>query len=113
MSRFFKVRVTTHGRIGHPGAIDRKLVKCVGLKFEDRATNKEWTFRKYDAYGPDWPAMDVWTVSVLLPVNAKDRTRGMAYGPQTPVTVEAVPEEVVAFAIAELVRLRLRGEVRA
>jgi hypothetical protein len=111
--RFVNHELTKMGRIGHPVAVTRKLVKCAGVAFEDRATNKRWTFRMYEAYGDEWPAMDIWTVQVLTYVNSKERNRGMAYGPQTPVDALAVPEEVRDHAMAELVKLRLRGAIRA
>ena len=109
--RFCTPKVTRYGRIGHPGAIDRKLVPCVGVVFEDRREGCKWTFRMYEAYGPDWPAMDVWTVQRLMPVNRQGGSRSEAYGNQQSITVEAVPEDVQAFAMAELVRLRLKGKV--
>lgn len=114
MSRRFGVAtLTSSGRIGHPGALDRKLVKCVGVTFEDRQEGKKWTFRKYDAYRNLWPAVEVWTVQVLLPVRQQRKGPTVSgYGPQTPVTFEAVPDEVREYAMAELVRLRLKGEVR-
>jgi hypothetical protein len=111
--RFCNPRLTQMGRIGHPIAIQRKLVKCVGVTFEDRQEGKLWTFRKYDAYSTEWPAMDVWTVQVLVPVKMQGRfTKTAGYGPQTPVPEEEVPEEVTQFAMAELVRQRLLGRVR-
>ena len=109
--RFGRPMRTVFGRIGHPGAIDRRLVRCAGVAFEDRQEGKLWTFRKYEAYGPDWPPMDVWTVRVLIPVKRQGRVSGEAYGIQTPVTAEAVPEEVVRFALAELVKMRMKGQV--
>ena len=53
----------------------------------------------------------MWTVQVLLPVS-RLRPTVKGYGPQTPVMEADVPEEVKAYAIAELVRLRLHGLVR-
>jgi len=111
--RFYNPRLTMQGRIGHPGPIDRKLVKCVGVIFEDRQEGKMWTFRKYDAYGTLWPEVDVWTVQVLVPVKMQGRfTKTAGYGPQTAIIVTDVPEEVKQFAMAELVRNRLLGKVR-
>jgi hypothetical protein len=111
-ARFTRPQVTTSGRIGHPVALDRKLVKCAGVSFEDRWEGKRWTFRKYDAYRDLYPAMDIWTVQVLLPVKLQRGPGTSGYGPQTPVTEEAVPDEVKEYAMAQLVRLRLKGEVR-
>jgi hypothetical protein len=111
--RFCTPKVTKFGRIGHPGAIERRLVPCVGVTFEDRAFGKKWTFRMYAAYGKDWPPMDVWTVQVLTHVNSKAHDRGVAYGNQVKVEEADVPADVRAFALAELVRLRLRGKVHA
>ena len=111
--RFCTPKVTRYGRIGHPGAVERRLVRCAGVTFEDRAFKKKWTYRKYEAYGPDWPAMDVWTVQVLLTVKRKGQIVGDTFGPQTPVRDEDVPADVRAFALAELVRLRLSGKVSA
>ena len=110
--RFVNHELTKMGRVGHPIAISRKLVKCAGVAFEDKATGKRWTFRMYEAYGDEWPAMDIWTVQVLAYVNSKDRMRGMAFGPQTKVEEADVPTEVREHAIAELVKLRLKGAIR-
>jgi len=111
--RFCNPKVTTFGRIGHPAPLDRKMVRCAGVTFEDRQEGRKWTFRKYDAYRDLWPAVEVWTVQVLLPVRQQRKGPTVSgYGPQTPVTFEAVPDEVREYAMAELVRLRLRGEVR-
>ena len=111
--RFCNPKVTQFGRIGHPGAIERRLVRCAGVTFEDRQLGRKWTYRKYDAYNNLWPAMDVWTVQTLSPVSRQEGVRGQAYGNQSRVEEQYVPEEVKAFAVAELVRLRLRGKVRA
>jgi hypothetical protein len=106
---FGKSIVTERGRIGHPGAIDRKLVRCVGVTFEDYARSCTWTFRMYEAYGPDWPAMDVWTVRYQVDRGPK----GFSLSNQAPVATDDVPEVVRAHALSELVRLRLRGKVFA
>ena len=97
------------GRIGHPGAIGNKMVKCAGVMFEDRATRKKWTYRKYDAYSEAWPEMDIWTVQVIVPSRSRNRDIP-TWGPQTPVREQDVPDDVRAYALAQLVRLRLRGE---
>ena len=110
--RLCNPKPTQYGRIGHPAAIDRKLVRCAGVTFEDRQEGKKWTYRKYDAYKDQFPAMDVWTVQVLLPVR-KQRQSMEGYGPQTPVREEDVPGEVRDFAVAHLVRMRLNGQVRS
>jgi hypothetical protein len=39
-------------------------------------------------------------------------TKTSGYGPQTKVEDADVPDEVRAFALAELVRLRLKGVIR-
>jgi hypothetical protein len=90
------------------------MVKCAGVTFEDRHLGKKWTLRMYEAYGRDWPPMDVWTVQVLVHVRQQGRfTKTGGYGPQTRVEEAEVPDEVKTFALAELVRLRLVGKVHA
>jgi hypothetical protein len=104
--------VTERGRIGHPGAIDRKLVRCIGVTFEDRRLRCSWTFRMYEAYGPNWPAMDVWTVRE----ETQKKHKGVYHpilGNQRVVEADDVPEVVKAHAMSELVRLRLRGKLSA
>ena len=83
------------------------------MTFEDRFEGKKWTLRKYEAYGPDWPPMDVWTVQTLVPVFRQGSHHHDAYSHQARIEEQYVPDEVKAFAVAELVRLRLRGKVRA
>jgi hypothetical protein len=109
--RFCNPKFTKFGRIGHPAPLDRKLVRCAGLMFEDRFEGKKWTYRKYEAYDDLWPEVDVWTVQVLLPVKKQGALSLEGYGNQTPVPEEEVPEEVKQYARAELVRLRLTGKV--
>jgi hypothetical protein len=108
-ARFGKSHVTTMGRIGHPAPLGRKMVRCVGVVFEDRWEGKKWTLRMYEAYRDEWPAVDVWTVQHL---EGAHRDRGSVYSNQRPVGEDRVPDEVKAHALAELVKLRLRGEVR-
>jgi hypothetical protein len=96
------------GRIGHPAPLGRKMVRCVGVVFEDRWEGKKWTLRMYEAYRDEWPAVDVWTVQRLSPASHQ----GTVYENQRPVGEDGVPEEVKAHALAELVKLRLRGMVR-
>ena len=47
--------ITTSGRIGHPMAMERKLVRCAGVTFEDKKEDKRWTYRRYEAYRDQWP----------------------------------------------------------
>lgn len=110
-ARFGRTHVTTMGRIGHPAPLGRRMVRCVGVVFEDRWEGRKWTLRMFEAYGDEWPAVDVWTVQTLSPV-WRDYNASTVYGNQRPITFEAVPDEVRAHAMAELVRLRLKGEVR-
>jgi hypothetical protein len=110
--RFSNPRPTQYGRIGHPGPIDRKLVRCAGITFEDRQEGKKWTYRMYEAYRDQWPECEVWTVQVLIPVE-KQSARGVGYSNQRPIPEEHVPQEVREFALAHLVRMRLNGQVRA
>jgi hypothetical protein len=110
--RFTNPKRTLWGRIGHPGAIERRLVRCGGVTFGDQMLRKKWTFRRYEAYGQDWPAMDVWTVQVqIAPTRRGQIIPG--WGPQTPVREADVPEEVKEFAWAELVRMRMKGRLHA
>ena len=110
--RFSNVRATQFGRVGHPAPLDRKLVKCAGVTFEDRKEGKMYTFRKYEAYRDEWPEVDVWTVRDLLPVKDQDsRMRGIGYGNQRKVEEADVPAEVREFALAMLVQFRLQGRV--
>lgn len=110
--RFTNPKATKFGRIGHPGAIERRLVRCAGVTFGDQMLHKKWTFRRYEAYGKDWPAMDVWTVQISLPPTRKGQTIP-GWGTQTPVREADVPAEVKEFAWAELVRLRMKGVIHA
>ena len=110
--RFTNPKKTTFGRIGHPAPLDRKLVRCVGVTFGDQKLQKKWTFRRYEAYRDEWPQVDVWTVQVQMLPTRRGQTVP-AWGPQTPVGEDYVPDEVKQFAWAELVRLRLRGQVFA
>jgi hypothetical protein len=109
--RFCNPKVTQFGRIGHPAPLDRKMVRCAGVTFEDRQEGTKWTLRKYDPYPPDWPAMDVWTMQQLIPVEQQSK-RGVGYSNQRPVPEEFVPDDVKEFGIAQLVRMRLNGQVR-
>jgi hypothetical protein len=110
--RFRNPKKTGFGRIGHPAALDRKLVRCIGVTFSDDMLRKKWTFRRYEAYRDEWPEVDVWTVQVqMLPTRRGQTVPG--WGAQTPVREQDIPDEVKQFAWAELVRLRLRGKVFA
>jgi hypothetical protein len=112
--RFNNPKPTMWGRIGHPAPLDRKLVRCAGVTFEDRQTGQMWTLRKYEAYSNEWPEVDVWTVRDLLPVKDQDkRNRGMGYGNQRKVEEADVPADVREFALSTLVMFRLRGRVHA
>lgn len=110
--RFFNPKPTKYGRIGHPAALDRKLVRCAGVTFIDKKEGKKWTFRMYEKYRDQWPELAVWTVQILMPTNTRAHTPD-GYGPQTKVEEEDVPGEVREFALACLVRFRLNGQVYA
>jgi hypothetical protein len=110
--RFTNPKRTLWGRIGHPAALDRKLVRCAGVTFGDMMLRKKWTFRLYEAYRDEWPETNVWTVQEqMLPTRRGQTVPG--WGPQTRVNEADVPDEVKQFAWAELVRLRMRGRINA
>lgn len=106
---FDRTRTFMRGRIGHPSnqgymAGDR-MHRCAGVEFQDYDRTK-WSCRYYDDV-----AYPIWTRAELRPNSKHGKPTG--YRPMTVIPEADVPQEVVEFAKAELVRLRLLGQIQA
>lgn len=86
-----------------------RMIPCAGVRFGDQALGCEWVVRLYHPY-ERWPEMEVWTKSLREP---NSRTGIMAVGTQEVVPTESIADEVREFGMAQLVKFRLQGRVKA
>jgi len=82
------------------------MIRCAGVIFNDTSTKTRWTLRIFDPY-ETWPGVTVWLMSKA---EHPDHYGGYsAYGVNTVCPEADVPDEVREFAMANLVRFRLKG----
>lgn len=114
--RFTNPKPTKSGRIGHPVNTSpttydgkSKMIPCAGVVFGDQALNCKWTYRIYaPAHGH--PQLEVLLQSKM---EARRINGYQSWSPNTVVDIDFAPQEVVEFALAEIVRFRLRGRLPA